>query len=83
MSDKCTPDCGLAKYPKGHPETTEADAQAMMAHLYQRGWGYHAIADLCGRSHAELRMLLARDFPARAGVTGPRHGPQGAPYERD
>ena len=65
MSDRCTRDCGLDRFPKGHPETTEADMRAMMAHLYAHGWGYHAIADLAGRSHDELRELLMRGFPAR------------------
>jgi len=39
--------------------------QAMMAVLYAAGWGYHAIADLAGRSHAEVRGLLIANFPAR------------------
>jgi hypothetical protein len=68
MSARCTEDCGLARFPQGHPETTEADMQAMMAYLYAGGWGYHAIADLSGRTHAELRDLLMRNFPARPGA---------------
>jgi len=63
MSDKCTADCGLARFPKGHPATSEDDMRAMMRALYLDGWGYHAIADLCGRSHTELRDLLLRNFP--------------------
>jgi len=50
---------------RGHPDTTEADIQSMMAVLYAAGWGYHAIADLAGRSHAEVRGLLIANFPAR------------------
>lgn len=65
MSARCTQDCGLTRFPKGHPETTEADMQSMMAALYAAGYGYHAIADLSGRSHTELRHLLLRNFPAR------------------
>lgn len=65
MSARCTDDCGLARFPKGHPETTEANIQSMMAVLYAAGWGYHAIADLSGRSHTELRDLLMANFPAR------------------
>jgi hypothetical protein len=65
MSARCTEACGLARFPKGHPETTEADMQRMMAALYAAGWGYNAIADLCGRSHDELRKLLLRNFPGR------------------
>jgi len=40
--------------------------QAMMAVLYAEGWGYHAIADLAGRSHSEVRGLLIANFPARS-----------------
>jgi hypothetical protein len=65
VSPQCTEDCGLARFPKGHPETTEADKQRMMAALYAAGWGYHAIADLSGRTHADLRELLVSNFPAR------------------
>lgn len=36
----------------------------MMARLYSAGFGYHAIADLAGRSHEELRGLLLANFPA-------------------
>ena len=65
MSEECTQGCGIEQFPKGHPETTEADMQGMMADLYAGGWGYHAIADLTGRTHDELRDLLLRNFPAR------------------
>jgi hypothetical protein len=65
MSDKCDSGCGLERFPKGHPETTEADMQRMMALLYANGFGYHAIADLSGRTHNQLRDLLLRNFPAR------------------
>jgi len=63
VSGKCDPGCGLSEFPKGHPQTTEADMQNMMWLLYGYGVGYHAIADLCGRSHEELRVLLAQGFP--------------------
>ena len=67
MSDRCGPGCGIDRFPKGHPETTEADIQGMMADLYICGWGYSHIADFCGRSHDEVRDLLLRNFPARDG----------------
>jgi len=46
--------------------------QNMMWFLYGNGVGYHAIADLCGRSHEELRDLLARGFPGTRAVALPR-----------
>jgi hypothetical protein len=68
MSARCTEGCGIDRFPQGHPETTEADMQSMMAELYRAGWGYHAIADLAGRTHDELRDLLMRNFPGRTGA---------------
>ncbi len=41
----------------------ERDAQDAMRELYAAGKGYHAIADLFGRSHEELHGLAARGFP--------------------
>lgn len=65
MSNRCDDGCGLAQFPKGHATTTEADVQDMMAVLYAEGFSYAAIADLCGRTHTELRDLLLRNFPGR------------------
>jgi hypothetical protein len=59
----CTKGCGTDRG-LSHPEVTEADKQHMMADLYTLGWGYHAIADLCGLSHDDMRGLLLADFPS-------------------
>jgi hypothetical protein len=73
MSDRCTDYCtGNGRFPRGHPETTEADMQAMMAVLYMNGYGYAQIADLSGRSHEEVAGLLVANFPARAQSSPPK-----------
>jgi hypothetical protein len=73
MSDRCTDYCtGNGRFPRGHPETTETDMQAMMAVLYMNGYGYAQIADLSGRSHEEVAGLLVANFPARLESSPPK-----------
>lgn len=49
MSDRCTEGCGLAQFPKGHPETTEGDKLDMRGHMEVHGFP----ADCNLRSEAE------------------------------
>ena len=66
MSQRTDTGCTL-----GHPDTPEGSQQQMMSQLYSMGWGYHAIADLAGRPHEEVRQLLIRNWPALENATCP------------